>query len=100
MCAGHGTFAVEESTVTDGRTTPTRQGHFQKWDVWRKHEAELVYVANSEPTIWVCGAGRAVVAERVPISVVAKCTEVGRETRMTAHESRFRGSVDEGTSKP
>lgn len=47
MYAGHDTHAGKESTATDGRTTPTRQGHFQKWDVCRKHEAELVSVANS-----------------------------------------------------
>jgi hypothetical protein len=71
--------------VSDGRATPTGQGHRpgnatmgaglrptakavdkppdpterawfrQKWDVRRKHEAALVYVANSEPAIWVRG---------------------------------------------
>jgi len=30
--------------LPDGRTTPTRQGHCQRWGVWRKHEAEPVYV--------------------------------------------------------
>lgn len=67
--------------MSDGRTTPTRQGHRQKWGVWRKHEAELVYVTNSKPAIWVCGGGRADVAERVPISDEPKRTEAGRDTR-------------------
>ena len=40
----------------------------QRWDVRRKHEAELVYVANSEPARWVPGGGRAGVSERAPIS--------------------------------
>ena len=66
----------------DGRTTPTRQGHYQRWGVWRKHEAELVYVTNSEPAIWVCGGGRAGVDERVPISDhKPKHAEAGRDTR-------------------
>jgi len=41
-----------------------------------------VYVANSEPAKWVCGGGRAVVAERAPKSGQApKHTEAGRDTR-------------------
>jgi len=39
----------------------------QRWTVRRKHEAELVYVANSEPAKWVPGGGRAGMRERVPI---------------------------------
>lgn len=46
----------------------TRQGLVQQWAAWRKPEAEPVYVANSEPAIWVRGGGRADVDERVPIS--------------------------------
>ena len=44
--------------------------------------AEPVYVANSEPAIWVYGGGRADVVERVPISdeQPPKCTEAGRHT--------------------
>ncbi|MCK4417533.1 MAG: hypothetical protein KAV99_05150, partial [Candidatus Latescibacteria bacterium] len=34
----------------------------------RKHEAELVYVANSEPARWCWGGGRAGVTERDLIS--------------------------------
>jgi len=41
---------------------------FQKWAVWRKHEAEPMYVANSEPTIWQRGGGPAGVGERDLIS--------------------------------
>lgn len=67
--------------MSDGRTTPTEQGHYQKWDVRRKREAELVYVANSEPAIWVRGGGRADLAERVPIFDEPKRTEAGRDTR-------------------
>jgi len=52
----------------DGRTTPTRQGHLQKWDVWRKHEADPVYVAHSEPARWCWGGGRADVTRRDLIS--------------------------------
>jgi len=39
--------------LPDGRTTPTGQGHYQKWGVWRKHEAESMYVANSKPAYGV-----------------------------------------------
>jgi hypothetical protein len=35
------------------------KGSFQKWGGRRKHEAEPMYVANSEPTIWQRGGGRA-----------------------------------------
>jgi len=60
MCAWHDAQAAvpdedlghDGPPLPDGRTTPTRQGHIQKWCVWRKHEAEPVYVANSEPAIW------------------------------------------------
>jgi hypothetical protein len=33
------------------------KGRFQKWAVRRKHEAECMYIANSEPTIWQRGGG-------------------------------------------
>jgi hypothetical protein len=36
--------------------------------VWRKHEAEPMYVANSEPTIWLRGGGQAGVPEQILIS--------------------------------
>src|SRR3990170_1018435 len=54
--------------LPDGRSTPTRQGQPRKRDVWRKHEAEPMYVANSEPAIWRWGEGRAAVEERDLIS--------------------------------
>ena len=66
-----------------------RKGNANRWQgfgpvmaAWRKPEAEPVYVANSEPAIWVRGGGRADVDERVPISDWAqpKCTEAGRHT--------------------
>jgi len=65
MCAWHDAQAdvPDESLehdgppLPDGRTTPTRQGHCQRWGVWRKHEAEPVYVANSEPAIWCWWGG-------------------------------------------
>jgi hypothetical protein len=50
---------IKRPPLPDGRATPTRQGHYQKRDVRRKHEAESVYVANSEPAIWLWGGGRA-----------------------------------------
>jgi len=76
MCAWHDAQAAvsDESRgqngppFPDGRTTPTRQGHLQKWDVWRKHEAEPVYVANSQPARWCWGGGRAGVTRRGLIS--------------------------------
>src|SRR3990172_2684294 len=43
--------------LPDGRSTPTGQGQPRKRDVWRKHEAEPMYVANSEPAIWRWGEG-------------------------------------------
>jgi len=48
-------------------------------DVWRKHEAEPMYVANSEPTKWLRGGGRAGVPERVLISGEPNRGEVGRD---------------------
>jgi hypothetical protein len=39
---------VKRPPLPDGRATPTGQGHFWKWGVRRKHEAEPMYVANSE----------------------------------------------------
>ena len=45
MCAWHDALAVPlwkhkvVPPLPDGRTTPTGQGHYQKWGVWRKHEA-------------------------------------------------------------
>ena len=59
---------VKHPALPDGRATPTRQGHSQRWGVWRKHEAEPMYVANSEPATWRWGEGRAVVDERGLIS--------------------------------
>ena len=74
MCAWHDALAVPlwkhkvVPPLPDGRTTPTGQGHYQKWGVWRKHEAESMYVANSKLAIWRWGEGRAGVKERVLIS--------------------------------
>jgi hypothetical protein len=74
-CAGHDTFTANRKEVNlkpavIGRkgNAKRRQGHFQKWDVWRKPAAEPVHVANSEPATWVYGGGRAGLAERAPIS--------------------------------
>jgi len=47
--------------------------------VRRKHEAEPMYVANSEPTIWQRGGGRAGVIERGLISGEPNRSEVGRD---------------------
>ena len=59
--------------LPDGRTTPTRQGHIQKWCVWRKHEAEPVYVANSEPAIDALIQGNAgcdnISNELIPVTI-------------------------------
>ena len=88
MCAWHGALAelltewlevIKSPPLPDGRATPTRQGHFQKWGVWRKHEAEPMYVANSEPTIWQRGGGRACVGVRDLISGEPNRCEVGRD---------------------
>ena len=54
------------------------KGSFQKWGVRRKHEAEPMYVANSEPTIWQRGGGQAGVCERGLISGEPNRSEVGR----------------------
>ena len=48
---------IKHPPLPDGRATPTRQGHYRKRGVRRKHEAESVYVANSEPAIWLWGGG-------------------------------------------
>jgi len=53
------------------------KGSYQKWGVRRKHEAEPMYVANSEPTIWQWGGGRAGVAEQDLISGEPNRCEVG-----------------------
>jgi hypothetical protein len=71
---------VKRPPLLDGRATPTRQGHFRKRDVWRKHEAEPVYVANSEPTRWPWSGGRAVVNTQDLISSEPFRGEVGRDT--------------------
>jgi len=87
-CAWHGALAelltewlevIKRPPLPDGRATPTRQGHFQKWGVWRKHEAEPVYVANSEPAIWQRGGGRACVGVQDLISGEPNRSEVGRD---------------------
>ena len=81
MCARHDASAelVESPPLPDGRATPTGQGHDQRWGVWRKHEAEPMYVANSEPTIWLRGGGRAGVPEQALISGEPNRGEVGRD---------------------
>ncbi len=64
------------------RTEGQRQqgkGSFQRWGVRRKHEAEPMYVANSEPAIWRWGRGRAVVTRRGLISGVRNRCEAGRD---------------------
>ena len=38
--------------VPGRKGTPTRQGHRQRWRVWRKYEVEPGYVMNSEPATW------------------------------------------------
>ena len=92
MCAWHGAL-TELLAQAGSHKTPAvtgRKGHalraggqqgkgsFQKWDVRRKHEAEPVYVANSEPTIWQRGGGRAGMTERGLISGEPNRGEVGR----------------------
>jgi hypothetical protein len=73
------------STVTGRKGDALRaggqqgKGSFQKWGVRRKHEAEPMYVANSEPTIWQRGEGRAGVCERGLISGEPNRSEVGRD---------------------
>jgi len=57
-------------TVTGRKGNANRARAVPEMDVWRKHEAEAVYVANSEPAIWPWEGGRAGVAERDPISGV------------------------------
>ena len=57
-------------TVTGRQGNANRARAVPEMDVWRKHEAEAVYVANSEPAIWPWEGGRAGVAERDPISGV------------------------------
>jgi hypothetical protein len=44
-----------------------------------KHEAEPMYVANSEPAIWRWGEGQAVVARQDLISGVSNRCEAGRD---------------------
>ena len=72
---------IKHPPLPDGRATPTRQGHYRKRGVRRKHEAESVYVANSEPAIWLWEGGRACVTKRDLISgEIPNHGEAGRDT--------------------
>jgi RNA-directed DNA polymerase len=56
-----------------------------------------VYVANSEPAIWVCGGGRADLEERVPISDRRpKRTGAGRDTVSLVARSLKAGTMVDG----
>ena len=85
-CAWHGILAelLEQSgsnktfTVTGRKNNANKARAKPEMDVWRKHEAEIVYVANSEPAKWLRGGGRAGVAERDLISGEPNLGEAGR----------------------
>jgi hypothetical protein len=87
MCAWHG--ALTELLAQDGsHKTPAvtgRKGHANKARAVSRNgasegsmRAEPVYVANSEPTIWQRGGGRAGVCERGLISGEPNRSEVER----------------------
>ena len=48
---------LEATSLTVPAIDAEGQGQPRKRDVWRKHEAEPMYVANSEPAIWRWGEG-------------------------------------------
>jgi hypothetical protein len=70
---------IKRPPIPDGRATPTRQGHYRERGVWRKHEAESMYVADSEPAKWLWGGGRARVGRRDLISGKPNHSEGGRD---------------------
>jgi hypothetical protein len=70
---------IKRPPLPDGRATPTGQGHYRKRGVWRKHEAESMYVADSEPAIWLWGGGRARVVRQDLISGEPIHGEAGRD---------------------
>ena len=70
---------IKRPLLPDGRATPTGQGHYWKRGVWRKHEAESMYVADSEPAIWLWGGGRARVGRQDLISGEPIHGEAGRD---------------------
>ncbi len=94
MCAWHDADAVllaeklelKSPAVTGRKGNALRaggrqgKGSFQKWGVRRKHEAEPVDVANSDPNLWQRGGCRAGVAERDLISGEPNRSEFGRDT--------------------
>jgi len=82
MCAWHGAqselLAVAGSYKTSAVTG--RKGNANKARaVSRKHEAEPVDVANSEPTIWQRGGGRVCMGVQGLISGEPNRSEVGRD---------------------
>jgi hypothetical protein len=80
MCARHDASAeAVKSAVTGRKDNANRARADPEMGVWRKHEAEPMYVANSEPTGWLRGGGRAGVGERVLISGEPNRGEVGRD---------------------
>ncbi len=70
---------IKRSPLPDGRATPTGQEHYRRRGVRRKHEAESMYVANSEPAIWLRGGGRGRVGSRDLISGVTNHCEAERD---------------------
>ena len=75
---------------TEGRSQQGK-GTTRKWGVWRKPEAEPMYVANSEPARWCCGGGRADVTRRVsrviefsPVVVILKSSVSPAESWLSA----------------
>ncbi len=64
--------------VTGRKGNASRARAYPEMGVWRKHEAEPMNVANSEPTKWLLGGG-AGVAERVLIFGEPSRGEVGRD---------------------
>ena len=80
-------------TVTGRKGNANRARAVPEMDVWRKHEAEAVYVANSEPAIWPWEGGRAGVVERDPI--------YGEEARLTqGSPTALTSKVATGVRKP
>ena len=75
----HVVSEVKLPTVTGRKGDTNRATARPRCRVGRKHEVEPAYGANSEPTIWHRGAGRADSSERDPISGEAPRCEVGRD---------------------
>jgi len=70
---------IKRPPLSDGRATPTGQGHYRKRGVWRKHEVETMYVADSEPALWLWGGGRARGGRQDLISGESNHSEAGRD---------------------